>query len=901
MDEMVAELRRESAIQALVPLFFVSGATGLVYQTIWGRQLHLVFGTSTFAIATVLSAFMAGLAIGGWWMAHRADSIAQPLRTYGLLEVGIGLYALVFPYLVDAVQPAYLHVWRAWTPSPVVFGGVQFLLVGSALVLPTAWMGATLPLLARFATNRMGAAGDRVGLLYASNTAGAVFGTWLAGFILLPRLGLSATTWLAAAANLALGAGAIALAGWASGSEAEAQVPPVEQDVVADGALRTVMVVAALAGFASLVYEVAWFRVLGLMLGASVYAFSVMLLAFLIGIAFGGRLGGGWADRLLARGGLPAVLIALAAVELGVGGAAYLTMHAFQELPFWYVWIFDAFRAQEDPTLVWATSLLLAGIVMTPAAVLMGIAFPLMVRAALGGAQGVGDAVGRVYAANTAGGVLGAALAGFVLLPQLTVRGTIQLAVLFNVAAALTAWAARRRELQPLPRDLTAGLAVALAVLTLAVPPRWDPLLMTAGMYKYVTSFKDHSRAGIRNYAVDQYDLLYYKEGLSSVVTVARNQDTKNIWLANNGKVDASTSADMPTQVMVSLLPMQFVDDPSDVLVIGLASGITAGAVTRVDAVKRLDVVELEPAIVGAAQVFAPYNNGLLTDPRTNLILNDGRNHVLLTEPGTYDVIVSEPSNPWLTGVSNLFTAEFFELGKTRLREGGVWSQWVQLYGMDDRDVRTLLATFLATYPHVLMYAAADDADLVLLGSDAPLVPDLAAVGRLFEMPGVAEEFAGISMPDASKVTATLLMDRPHILEILGGAELNTDDNMRIEYRAPLNLHVDTKTENVRLLYRNSWLPVELFVDDLHFLVDLARAYAERDDPDRAVDTLIEAALRLPPASELRAEWLEESLDIYVETHRAEGEVVDTSRRHMFEAIYLEAHVRPILERHAEQ
>ncbi|MBW1879498.1 MAG: fused MFS/spermidine synthase, partial [Deltaproteobacteria bacterium] len=265
MDAFSAALRRERATRVLLPLFFVSGATGLVYQTLWARQLHLVFGTSGFAIATVLAAFMAGLAAGGFAMARRVDRIARPLRTYALLELGIGVYALLFPHVLQLLTPLYLSLARALDLRPLGFGVVQFILVATALLLPTALMGATLPVLARFATDRLGAAGGWVGVLYGVNTAGAVGGTWLAGFLLLPHYGLFATNVVAAAADLLLALAAVSLDRWSEGAEGA----PVEDDLGAttDGCLvapryvwQLVVVVAGLGGCAALVYEVAWTR-----------------------------------------------------------------------------------------------------------------------------------------------------------------------------------------------------------------------------------------------------------------------------------------------------------------------------------------------------------------------------------------------------------------------------------------------------------------------------------------------------------------------------------------------------------------------------------------------------------------------------------------------------------------
>jgi len=853
-DPFVARMRRERAQLALLPLFFVSGATGLAYQTLWARELHLVFGTSTFAIATVLAAYMAGLAVGGFLMGRYADRLARPLAAYGWMEIGIGVYALVFPFLVSMVTPLYLSMWRVWEPPLLVFGSVQFVLVGTLLLLPTAFMGATLPLLARFATDRLAAAGDRVGTLYGVNTAGAVFGTWLCGFILLPIAGLWATTLISAGSNLLLGGLAIALDRWARGAE---KAPVIEDlpDAAFDPRGLAVAIAAGLAGFASLTYEVVWTRVLGLMLGASVYGFSLMLLAFLIGIALGGWVGGRLADRVLAAVGQKGLLVVLAGLQIGVAVLSYALLFVFPELPFAYVWLYDTFGALADTfgagdsaLFVWSASMTLAVLIMTPPALLMGAAFPMSVRAVLGSSEALGGPVGRIYGFNTAGSVLGAALAGFVLLPTLAIDGTVLLAALVNLAGAvlLLGWAFRKGARAALPGLAVTGL-VGAALLGLGfIPVSEDALsrrrlLLTAGMYKYVKDLSDHSREGLLSYAVNQYDLLYYEEGVSSVVTVARNRDTGNLWLANNGKVEASTTLDMPTQVLVSLLPFPYVEEPKDVLVIGLASGITAGSVTVIDDVERIDIVEIEPAIEPAARLFADQNHHVLDDPRTNLIYNDARNHLLLSPEGSYDIVVSEPSNPWISGVSNLFTKEFLQMGRTRLRPGGVWSQWIQMYGMDEDDLRSLIGTFASVYPHVSLYMTVEDGDLVLLGSDAPLEPRREILERaMARWPGMEAELRVVELDDSLRLLSTWQMGRDAIEEFVGDTGPNTDDNMRIEYSAPLNLGRDTSGDNVESLIDHARIPPFLG-DKAIDRLKIATYHLDRGDFDRGLEGALQA------------------------------------------------------------
>lgn len=860
VEEFAMRLRREFAIKTLYPLFFVSGATALVYQTIWARQLHRVFGTSTLAIATVLSAFMAGLAMGGFWMARRADTLKSPLATYGLLEIGIGIYGIIFPWILQIIIPIYLSLWGVLGATPTLYTAAQFMLVGVALLLPTTFMGATLPILARFATHSLGAVGDKVGNLYSINTAGAVFGTWLGGFYLLPMFGLWTTTVLAAAANCLLGVGAWLLGRWTKGGHRLDEAEEEDSSPVSEKAMAAVALCLGLAGFSSLVYEVAWFRLMGLMLGASVYAFSVMLLAFLIGIAIGGKLGGVCGDSVLRSRGQVGVLQLIALCEVGVAILSFSLMYLYQELPVWYVWLFDAFNGEGHVSSIWLISLILSGLVMTPPAILMGAVFPLGVRAVTGRTSSLGAVVGRLYGMNTLGAVFGAALAGFVFLPLLKVQGTVFLAGAVNILAALVVvWGIEVKTRQRW------FIGLAAAVLALAVgtqKPPWDPLIMTAGMYKYASSFSDHSRDGILNYSKDKYELLYYREGLSSVVTVAKNRGSDNIWLANNGKVEASTSTDMPTQMLCSLLPIQFVEDPRDVLVIGLASGITAGALTLVDAVQHLNVVEIEPAIKDAARIFDDYNYQVLDDPRLNLIHNDGRNQVLLSEPGSFDLIVSEPSNPWITGVSNLFTREFFEIGKTRLKPDGVWSQWVQMYGMHMRDLRSVLITFAEVYPYVAVYTTIEDADIVLLGSDKPLEPSLEAARKLTHASDrIASELVKVGIGDELDLIAMFKMDRDHLLLLANGAPLNTDDNMLVEYSAPEHLHQDTQSENISMMREYRLVPDKTLGEDPLVWADLANTYYEQEDVARAIAAAVIGARLLEEGSEMWNELMSKARD----------------------------------------
>lgn len=823
--------------RALVGLFFVSGATSLVYQTVWQRELHLLLGTSSAALATVLAAFMGGLGLGGIVGARWAPP--RPLAAYGRLEALIGLYALAFPTLVDLAEPAYLAVVRG--PLLPAAGPLQALLAGALLLPPTVAMGATLPLLVRVAVDRIGTAADRVSALYAANTAGAVVGTAVAGLALLPTLGLATTTAIAAAGNGLVAALAFGLDPW---------LPPLvpRDDLEADdrpdqAPAKAALAAIALGGAAALASEVLWTRMVGLLLGGTTYAFTAMLLAVLVGIAIGARFAGPFADDALRYGGTHRVLLGLAGVEAAVAAACFGLTFLWTYLPYGMVALYDLLGGEEAPAAMFLASFAMCTVLLVGPAALMGAAFPYAVRAVAGDRPDAGGPVGRVYAWNTLGGVVGAVLAGFVGIPLLGLRGLAGAAAAVSLVAAAICVAR--------PRPALAAALVGLAAVPLVVRAPWDPLWMSGGLYQYVGWFHDHTPAGLRKFTTHEQELLFEAEGRSTVVTVGRNTDTGNLWLANNGKVDASSTGDLPTQVLCALVGAQFVERPERVAVVGLASGITAGAATLLPGLGRLEVVELEPAMVDAARFFDGFNHGVLDHPRVTLVWNDGRNHLLRAPPGTYDLVISEPSNPYLSGVANLFTKEFWEMGQSRLVPGGVWAQWVQMYGMGPDELRGLLRTFAEVYPHVAVYDVLAGADLVLVGSDRPLEPTPARAAAFLADEAVAGELAKVGVRFPLDLVALHAMDRDQTLAFAGRAPLVTDDDMRVEYAAPLWLHTDVAIRNWEDLLAAAHVPWGVLSSEPLDWLDLAEAYEGLGDDRRAALVRARTLAHLDPREPL--------------------------------------------------
>ena len=831
---MIPDADRPPLDERIDLLFFGSGAAALLYQTVWARALQDVIGTTAGAIATVFAATMAGLAAGGWVGGRAAPRLTRPLWVWAGLELAIGAWGALFPALMPGARA--LHVALGTAGFGLAAGPfVRFAWVFCALLPATLAMGATLPVLARDAGARSGAEnGGRLGRLYAANTAGAVLGAGAAGLLLLPWLGLTSAGRCAVLLSLSLAVVAVAIARETAPLPATRWTPPA--------GFRPWLGAIAAGGFSGLVVEVAWTRLLALVLGPSVYGFAVILVSTLSGLALGGLIGRWCADPLARRGwGREAV----AACRFGAALSAWGMLFTSNELPYWYVWMFDAIGGADDPWLGFAGCLLFSCGLLFPTMICSGASFPIAVRAAEHRADGLGPATGALAAASSLGGAVGAALAGFWMLPALTVVGAIQCAATVDAMGA-AALLARIR-----PRTAWAiGASVIGAVW--AVRPPWDPATMTAGTYLYLSRFSDHSRAGIRTFTVAER-LLYYREGPTAVVTVGENPATGHRWLATNGKIDASSEGDRATQILVGLLPFQFAPAPEDVLVIGLASGMTAGAALQAPGVQHLDVVEIEPAMAEAATWFAPYNFGALDDPRLTLSFDDARSLLLQRPPGTYEVVISEPSNPWIAGVASLFTTEFLTFGKARLAPGGVWAQWIQVYGLDVNALRTLLATFADVYPHVAVFGIDEMADLVVIGSDRPLRADAATLAALFAAPGAREalDLAGVHLPD--DLLALRQLDTAAIAELTQGAVRNTDDNVRIEYLAPLRMHRDTTLANLALLRRHAHLPTDLPADPLAW-ADLALALEQRRDP-RANAAWQHAIRLLPPGDPLADTW----------------------------------------------
>jgi spermidine synthase len=731
----------------LLACFFLSGFAALLYQTAWTRELSFVFGTSELAVAAVLAAYMGGLALGAAAAARYAMRLRRPVLAYGVLELAIAVSALLVPTGIRALNGVYVALLGGSQdlaqagPS----AAVAFQLAAAFLVLlpPTAFMGATLPLLARHAVRREAEIGSRVGLLYAVNTAGAIAGTLCAAFWLMPAVGLRLTVWSGAVVN-----GVVFLLAAQLARVAAPRASPAESRSAfsVDGAWW-VLPAICLSGATSFVYEVLWTRLLGHLIGASVQAFATMLASFLLGIALGSAAAAWWAtSRERAR-------VGFGVAQLGIAVTSYLAFALAERLPEL------AQRIGAGPEAALA-SVALAAAPLLPITLCIGATFPFAVRMLARHPDQAAGVTARVYAWNTVGAIVGALGAGFVLLPNLGFAGTLSAGAATNLGiAALVAIAMRPRQL-PL-----AGVAAAVGVAFLVLPAQ-PPL----GLLSHSPLTRKKATGEIVYAAVGRSsNVMLFDEG--AFFRLTSNGLPESAILRKGGLPMGSVARWM------GMLPSLLRPEASDLLFVGLGGGMTLEPIPS--SIETIDVIELEPEVltaneyIGAERAIDP-----LVDPRVRVILADARGALQLTAR-RYDGIVSQPSHPWTAGASHLYTREFFALVREHLESDGVFVQWIGLKFVDADLLRSLLATLLEVFGHVEAYQPLTGG-LLFVASDAPL--GLAGVERALR--ATPEEFARFGIHRFEDVAVARVLDEAGARALAEGAVPNTDDHNLLASRA---------------------------------------------------------------------------------------------------------------------
>jgi len=787
-----APLPANTAVQraALAPvavLLFLSGTSALIFQVSWFREFRLVFGASTAASSAVLAVFMGGLCAGNAVLGKRADRVRRPLAFYALLELSIALAAAASPFLIDALHGLYIRLGGQLALGAAAATIVRLAISAMVLGLPTFLLGGTLPVAVRAVTlgedrQRRGAA-----LLYGVNTFGAVLGALGSTFFALEFFGTRETLWLACLLNIGTGLCALAVSRYAvrgdtppptrqmARKEVRARIDTSHEQIPrASFPAYIVYCAACVAGFAFFVMELVWYRMLGPILGGTTFTFGLILAVALAGIGLGGAVYAMFFGRrrlgLDTLGFTCVVEACCIALPFALGDRLAILAARLHET--------NAGRFLGEMS-GWA---LVASIVILPAAAVSGLQFSLFIGLLGQGEKDVGKEVGLVSSWNTAGAICGSLAGGFGLVPLLSAPGVwrlvaVVLAVL-GISVCAYAWRLTRRRTWAL-----ATLGVGIAALGMIAAPGptavWRHGAVGTGRVARMKALTDGNALHDWENEVRR-SVLWEADGVeSSVAIVASDALAFHV----NGMCDGNAIEDVGTQVMLGLIGGALHPQPRAAIVVGLGTGETAGWLADVPSIERVDVVELEPAVQEMALRCRLVNRDVMANPKVRLIFNDAR-EVLLTAAGRYDLIVCEPSNPYRSGIANLFTREFYLAGRNRLHEGGLFVQWLQAYEIDQRTMRTMFATFRSVFPHVAVWQS-KIGDLVLVGSEeTQSYPVSALRSRLAVEPFAsalhcAWHTTGLEGLLSHYVGGDALVER-----FIGenSAAINTDDHNEIEY-----------------------------------------------------------------------------------------------------------------------
>ena len=773
-----------STLCAVGACFALSGFAALLYQTAWLRQFSIAFGTSELALVAVLAAYMAGLAMGALAADRYLSRIDRPVLVYGILEAGIAISALCVPLLLSFVQILTSMVLGGLADMPSSEGigkSLFYLIVGFlVLLIPTSFMGATLPLLTRYAVHREEQIGPRVSLLYSINTAGAVLGTLVAAFFLLPSLGLLWTVWIGVAINLLVFVLAVSIAkqtreslrsGSAAASKSGARdqlsfirsalVPLMKPDWIKNTFGKNpaisgtwILPVICLSGITSFAYEVLWTRMLTHVLGGSIYAFATMLATFLTGIA----LGSAAASRFSATKQQAANSFVVVQLAIGLTSAV--------------VYLFLDQLLPDNADL--ASRTLFAASVMLPSTFFIGATFPLAVRILTPNAVLIGNATARVYAWNTLGAILGAITAGFWIIPQLGFSGAIRAIVLVNLILAIIValLLVQRKTLA-----LVCSLVALLSALIFFNPQRPDELVNVSSVNN---TLQPASRV--------QAEEIFYSVGRSATVLV--NEIEGNFFIRSNGLPEATVlpKGSIPgihPQHWLTALPAIARPQASTLLVIGFGGGVALESVPP--SIENIDVIELEPEIIEANHsISAQRNIDPLADPRIDLVINDARGALALTEK-RYDIIVSQPSHPWTAGASHLYTREFLEIARSHLNDDGVFLQWINWEYLDEGLLRSLAATMQDAFENVRMYQHSPSV-LHFVASDGPLNIEEQLLSENSLLRAHPDHFAGLGALTAEDIVYALALDESGVRSLAADAPLTTDNFNRLAMRSNVGI-----------------------------------------------------------------------------------------------------------------
>ncbi len=788
-------------LPAILLLFIGSGCAALIYEIVWLQMLQLIVGSSAVSLAVLLGTFMGGMCLGSLALPRVIPASFHPLKVYAALEIGIAAAALLVLVAMPAVGRLYLSL-VGYGMSGVL---VRAMVCMICLLPPTILMGATLPAAARWLEATPGGMAW-LGFFYGGNTAGAVGGCLVAGFYLLRLYDHTTATLVAVTVNAGVALTAFGIARFTPFGPAPDPARPAttRPDPPAAGIspTQTVLIAIGLSGFCALAAEVVWTRNLSLLLGATVYTFSIILAVFLAGLGLGSSLGA----TLVRDQARPRLLLALCQF-LQVGAIAWAAHIMARSLPYWPL---DAY-IPTSPTVKFQIDLVRCAWAILPSAILWGASFPLALGCLVSPGADPARLVGRAYAANTLGAIIGAVLASLVLIPLV---GTQPTQVTLLVVSALSAAIALRPVRWPTVTLASAGLvATFLLALTLPLLP-WQ--LVAYG----------------RHVATTDYDAspIYVGEGMNASVAVSQTHDGSRYFHVS-GKTEASSLVkDMRLQRMLGHLPALLHPQPRSVLIVGCGAGVTAGTFVLHPTITRIVICDIEPLIPEiVATYFRRENHDVLRDPRVEIVRDDARHYIATTQE-KFDVITSDPIHPWVKGSAVLYSQEYFALCRQRLNPGGLMTQWVPLYESNHAVVQSEIATFFSVFPQGTIWANDDDGhgyDTVMLGQADPLPIDLDALEVRLDRPdhvGVRAALTELGLGSAVRLLATYAGRFAELKTWLAPAEINRDRSLRLQYLAGLQLDSNAGAGAYAEILRQRQFPADIFLGSAARLQELKQA-----------------------------------------------------------------------------
>jgi spermidine synthase len=748
-------------------LFAGSGCAALIYEVVWFQLLQLVIGSSAVSLGVLLGTYMGGMCAGSLLLSRVISRREHPLRVYGLLELGIGFFGVAVLFVIPMLNGVYTAAVGDGLPSILLRG----LVAGICLLPPTVLMGASLPAIGRWVeatpdgVSSLGV--SWLGLFYGGNIAGAVFGCLFAGFYLLRVHDMGVATYVAAGINIAVAVASFTLRSRAPYASAE----QASTSIARPQGSWPVYTAIALSGLCALGAEVVWTRLLALMLGATVYTFSIILAVFLIGLGIGSSAGSVW-TRTLKR-----PRVALAASQLALAFAVAWTAYAVSDLiP---SWPFNPL-AVANPWRLFRVDFMMCLFAILPPALLWGLSFPLALASIANREQDSGALVGEVYAANTVGAILGAVGFSIVLIPWVGTQGSQQALIALSLVAGLLLF--YKSGLSG-SRYFGVAAATLIAIFLFATVSEVPWLAIAYGR-----------RMSLQT---DPGKPLYIGEGRNSSVVVSQLPGGQ-IYFHVSGKVEASTEPyDMRLQRMLGHIPALIHQAPKSVLVVGFGAGVTAGTFVVHPEIENITICEIEPLIPQASsRYFATENHNVFHDRRTHMIYDDAR-HFILTTNQKFDIITSDPIHPWVKGTATLYSKEYFELVKKHLNPGGVITQWVPLYESDFDTVKSELATFFDVFPNGTIWGNdinGEGYDLVLLAQTEPTKINIDALKerlRRDDYKLTARSLAEVNFHSIPQLLGTYAGQASDLKEWLTGAAINRDLNLRLQYLAGMGLNYD--------------------------------------------------------------------------------------------------------------